>query len=246
MSSLIKQELAAGYTNTRRRFDLAAIVVFFASEFWLWVRLTPALIQRPFLAFSGLITGYVLADLVSGLVHWLGDTWGTTKTPVFGQSFIRPFREHHVDQTAITRHDFVETNGQNCLASLFILIPANLLIPETWGSISLFLYTVLASTSLSVFGTNQFHKWAHLTKAPPVIAWLQRHRLILAPNHHDVHHHNPFDKYYCITVGWLNPLLTRIGFFHRLEQTITTVTGALPRTEDLRLVEEVAIESRRV
>ena len=81
MSSLIKQELAAGYTNTRRRFDLAAIVVF-CSEFWLWVRLTPALIQRPFLAFSGLITGYVLADLVSGLVHWLRDTWGTTKTPV--------------------------------------------------------------------------------------------------------------------------------------------------------------------
>lgn len=245
MSSLITRELAAGYAKTTRRIDLTAIVLFFANELWLWVRLAPALIQRPFLALSGLLTGYILADFVSGFVHWLGDTWGTTKTPVFGKSFIRPFREHHVDQTAITRHDFIETNGQNCLASLFILIPANLLLPETWSAISLFLYTVFASTSLSVFGTNQFHKWAHLPKAPPVIAWLQERRLILSPKHHTIHHHNPFDRYYCITVGWLNPLLSHIRFFRKLEHVITAATGALPRTEDLRLVEEVVLESHR-
>ena len=212
MSSSVKQELAAGYTRKHRSIDIASIILFFASEAWLWLHLEPTLVHHPLLAVVGLLLGYVLADFVSGLVHWLGDTWGTIQTPFFGKSFIRPFREHHVDQTAITRHDFIETNGENCLASLFILIPANLLVPATWGSISLFLYTVFFSTSLSIFGTNQFHKWAHLPHPPRFIAWLQRKRLILSPAHHAIHHRYPFASYYCITVGWLNPLLTRIGF----------------------------------
>src|SRR5262245_17442211 len=64
-----------------------------------------------------IVIGYVLADLISGIVHWLADRYGTETTPVLGANFIRPFREHHIDPKAIAQHDFIETNGSNCIVS---------------------------------------------------------------------------------------------------------------------------------
>src|SRR6185437_6894476 len=73
---------------------------------------------HPWVAGAGLFTSYVAADFISGFVHWLADTWGRVTMPVIGQALLRPFRLHHVDQKEITRHDYIETNGANCMISL--------------------------------------------------------------------------------------------------------------------------------
>jgi hypothetical protein len=65
--------------------------------------------------------------------------------------------------------------------------------------------------------TNIFHKWAHQENPSPGVRLLQRTRLVLEPRHHQVHHTEPFQMHYCITNGWLNPLLNKIGFFRKLE-----------------------------
>lgn len=163
-----------------------------------------------------LFLGYLMADFVSGFVHFLGDSYGTVDTPFFGKNFIAAFREHHVDEQAITRHDFVDVNGSNCIGSVLVIIPAVHLLDPGRFVLVLYVSILIFIFLVSLFLTNQFHKWAHLETRPKFITWLQRRGIILSPLHHSIHHTSPFDTYFCITAGWLNPLLQKIKFFEAI------------------------------
>ncbi|MES1208229.1 MAG: fatty acid desaturase CarF family protein [Pseudomonadota bacterium] len=173
------------------------------------------------LALTGL-AAYIAADIVSGVVHWGGDTLGHERVWFLGPNFIRPFREHHVDQKAITRHDFIETNGNNCIVVLGPLGLAFFLMPDD-ASIGFFASSFVAFLALFVVATNQFHKWAHADKPPAFARPLQRWGLILSPRHHEIHHTVPHHKHYCITVGWMNPILNGVHFFRAAEWLIARV-----------------------
>jgi plasmanylethanolamine desaturase len=125
----------------------------------------------------------------------------------------------------------VATNGHNCLATLPVLAGGRLL-PAGWSGTALTLAFLLA-LCLGVFATNQFHKWAHEDAPGPVVAWLQRHHLVLNPAHHEVHHTAPFSGHYCITTGWLNAPLDALRFFRGMEWLIVRLTRAQPRRDDL-------------
>ena len=216
-----------------RRLDWASIVSYAALGVWLAVRLAPRVPGSPWLVLTAALLGYLAADLISGLVHWAADTWGSTDVPILGPAVLGPFREHHRDPLAITRHDFVETNGNNCLVSLPVLGLAIWIAPAAQSPGNLFASSFMGWLVLWVLLTNQFHKWAHLPSPPPVIALLQRCHLILPPAHHALHHSRPFTSHYCITTGWLNGPLGWARFFRVLEWCITACTGALPRRDDL-------------
>lgn len=233
------RELAQGYSPAIRAMEIVAIVSFVSLEAALVYRLWGNPHLGPWLVLSAVLLGYLAADFASGLVHWMGDTWGSTDMPVLGKAFIRPFREHHVDEKAITRHDFVETNGNNCLVSLPVAALA-LALPHSspgWVFTSAFLGAMI----FWVMATNQFHKWSHMDEPPALVGFLQRIHLILPPEHHRVHHTAPYNKYYCITVGWLNWPLNAIGFFPAAERLITRLTGQLPRQDDIGTEAAVAL-----
>jgi plasmanylethanolamine desaturase len=222
--------LREGYSPAVRRFEIASIVGYAAVMTWLLAEIAPWVVRSPFLAGAAFMLGFVAADFISGFVHWLADTWGTPEWPIIGKALIRPFREHHVDQKEITRHDFIETNGNNC----FISIPAAslaALLPD--GTVWFFCAALTFAMCLAIFGTNQFHKWAHTDDPPRYARALQRASLILPPDHHAVHHTAPYAKYYCITVGWLNEALFRLRFFQTLEKIVTRLTGLIPREDDI-------------
>jgi ubiquitin-conjugating enzyme E2 variant len=154
--------------------------------------------------------GLCLADFISGVVHWTADTYGSPKMPIFG-GFVRTFREHHADQVDITRHDFVETNGDVCIFSMpvhFVLM--------LWVESPLPLF-LLVGVFAGSYMNSQIHKWAHQVEVPALIRLCQRVRLINSPGHHTRHHSGTHQTHYCIMSGWMNPLLDGIGFFRKAE-----------------------------
>ena len=166
------------------------------------------------------IIAYLSADFISGFVHFLCDNFGSPETPLIGSTFIQPFREHHDDPQGITRHDFIEVNTNTCLAGIPVLLAFYFFLPLRSSAFALHIAVFILFFILFVTLTNQFHKWAHQSKPPAAICRLQQMNLILSPKHHDLHHTPPFDKYYCITSGWLNPVLAKIGFFEFFEKLI--------------------------
>jgi plasmanylethanolamine desaturase len=135
------------------------------------------------------LCGWLAADLLSGLAHWALDRFGDERTPLVGPILIRPFREHHEDPAAMTRHDFVETNGAAALGASALLLCGG---------------EVLFFTALGVLAANQCHKWAHQDRHAALVRVAQRLRLILPPEAHRRHHAAPHDRHYCTASGWMN------------------------------------------
>jgi ubiquitin-conjugating enzyme E2 variant len=201
----LKLRPVSTYSRSQRLFEYASITLFVllvtcsigrlyqaADHNFVWIAL--------FIA----VCAWSAIDLLSGLLHFALDSWGSAHTPFIGQAFIRPFREHHVKPREIAEHDFVELNGSSCLACLPILGMA-VAMPVTstlWMSLQAFLLFI----SLGACATNQCHMWAHTDakSAPRVVRWAQRHRLVLSPAHHQLHHTAPFNAYFCMANGWLN------------------------------------------
>src|SRR5690606_8054390 len=96
------------------------------------------------------------------------------------------------------------------------------------SSIGVLVGTFSSAFVLGVLMTNQIHKWAHAPhRAPAAVRFLQRAGIILPPGHHLRHHRNAHDRAFCITTGWLNPVMDRGRFYDVL--TVLAVR-LLPRT----------------
>lgn len=180
--------------------------------------------------------GVILGDFVSGIVHWAADTYGSEDMPVIGPSLVKPFRLHHVYPRDICTHGLVETTGNVCILAVPLLSLSLYLMWLMPGSgLVSFSVVCLSLMAAATVATNQFHKWAHQENPSSLARWLQRQRLVLEPQHHKRHHTEPFNVNYCITNGWLNPILNKLKFFRRLEATLGFFGIQTAKTKDAEL-----------
>ena len=202
---------AAAYTKAQRLLELAAISLFALASTWSLARLVGATgWYFPLVVFLLAPLAWLAADLLSGLLHWAFDSLGSIGTPIIGRALIRPFRLHHADPQEMTQHDFIETHGASCLAALPVLALTSLVPMHTWPLA--LAQALLLLIALGALATNQCHKWAHLDEhaTPGMVRWAQRYRLVLPREHHDLHHGAPFDKNFCMSSGWCNPMLNAL------------------------------------
>ncbi|XP_055598271.1 plasmanylethanolamine desaturase [Uranotaenia lowii] len=233
------QELAKLYSSSKRTQEIICVYICITLMIMnLFLIVKHFCLERISQVVVAAVFGILTADFGSGLVHWGADTWGSVELPIIGKNFLRPFREHHIDPTSITRHDFIETNGDNFMVALPILgkLAWNFFTrsnPEIQQEYALNAYLFLCSVFVAM--TNQIHKWSHTYWGlPKWVLFLQNHHIILPRRHHRIHHVAPHETYFCITTGWLNWPLEKIRFWSTLEAVIEACFGHKPRADDLK------------
>lgn len=174
------------------------------------------MIQSIAAVFGQILLGWLIADLISGFLHWLEDNHGREDWPLIGPLVIAPNRLHHADPGAFARGStFLSRNGTGAAASLIL------------GGTALAVFGPSLILAVAVLGgcvANEVHLFAHRpAQAPCWARQLQRLGLLQSMRHHAAHHRAPNQKAYCVLTNWLNPALDRIAIWHKLDQLIAVI-----------------------
>lgn len=162
-----------------------------------------------------LLIGWILADLVSGLVHWWEDRVARIDWPLVGPWIVAPNRLHHTDPLAFTRGTLLQRN----LGAWLVVAVISL----SWLAVGGLSVTWAAATAGGLLAAEA-HRWAHLpAEAGQLVRVLQQTGALQSPKHHAGHHRAPSDRRYCALTDWLNPVLDELQVWARLEQLLERV-----------------------
>ncbi len=173
-----------------------------------------------------ILAGWLLADFITGIVHWAQDKLMPRPTRFRILNRIRFDNElHHKQPAAMIRH----TLWGNVNTSVPITIPISAVLLFSGAPDVLTLAVFFSSAA------NIVHRWAHMPKAMliPPIRWIQATGLMIDSEQHMRHHANASGlimkedttQIYCPMTCWLNPALDRIRFFPTLERIIGVKNG---------------------
>lgn len=160
-----------------------------------------------------ILLAWLVADLISGIVHWWEDR------AIVGASrfaFINSIRadneRHHQKPGYFLRFSWWEN--------------INTTAPIAWSVafvLALFGAQFAALVALYLGFGNLVHRWSHepKNKLPRAIRFMQWAGLFISNQHHAEHHFTKgrpvsrenSTRRYCVMSNWLNPILDRVRFF---------------------------------
>lgn len=154
----------------------------------------------------------LIADFITGLVHWFEDTYITPSWPILGKYVGEPNILHHQKPGFIgTMTTLLSRNYQTVVPAIIVIAISTM----TFG----FWWPLVFTLALASFG-NEVHAWNHRKKNNWIVSLLQDMCIIQTKNQHRIHHIPPYDTAYCTITNLLNPILDRLNFWRILEYII--------------------------
>ncbi len=161
-----------------------------------------------------LLICFLVADFITGLGHWIEDTYAVKTWPwPLLDGVVLPNIEHHKNPT------FIGTMSTLISRNWHLVVPAVIvsLVFLYFGIWQVAVVLVLASLG------NEVHAWNHRRTNNFAIAFLQDAGIIQTPQQHAKHHKQPYDKYYCTLGNITNAVLEQIRFWKGLEYLLSKI-----------------------
>ncbi len=167
-----------------------------------------------------LICILLIADFITGGIHWWEDTYGNPSWKYLGRIIVIPNIEHHQYPRKFLENSFWSRIRLSVFFGFLLLIIFALFHAVTWELVVLFAYASIA---------NECHAISHRTNKEngKLIVLIQKTGIIQSRKMHGYHHTAPYDTNYCIQTNYLNPILNFLRFWIILE-TIVAWFGIKP------------------
>lgn len=181
--------------------------------------------------FFKIITGYLLADIIAGVYHWIKDTYFSPFTPIIGKRFVWGSRLHHVRPKYVTEFDDVSLLFDSAKWVALWMIPLMYYFGLNIFLISLFL--VLSANDV-------IHKYAHMSdkERPQWASFLQKIYIFQSSNEHHLHHTYPYITNYCPISPFLNVIIEKIQLWRTMEKYIEEYLGIKAREKEYDFIED--------
>ncbi len=169
----------------------------------------------------------LLADLVSGVVHWWEDAYARVGEGPLGR-VARDNLRHHARPREFLAKGYWASSWDLWLLGALVVAVACVFDALSWHVL---LFVLLVANA------NQVHKWAHMRsdELPHLVHWAQRVQLLQSTRHHSKHHQGARNTHYCVLTNLLNPVLEELQLWSRIERVIEKLTGVARRDDEAEL-----------